>query len=394
MQVLRTDNPLTTRGLTLGQRLGYAYSLSAWFDSWRTLGLALVPVAVLATGLFPVAADPWQFALFAGSAFVLQQTAITLLGRGFPRAAFSLLFDMVRLPSNLSATFSLLRRDSGTFAVTAKGRTGDERARARVPWVLTALGLLLLAAVVYAGLSLGGLTATEYPASGTAMVPLMWLLVTAGFVGPALAVKQAWWQQVHDRHWAGDCPTGDGQLVRVGQGRARGPRPGRLAGPPPHPRSAPPTGPTCRGGRCGPTPCPRAARAEHHTVTIGPRPPPHGAAAGVGRPGHRPAETPAVGPAPGCPHPPRAERARQVHVEVCRTGTPCRGGPSRTMLRSSRAGGPGSGRDAAGSSRAPAGRTRPVSSARSAAANRRADASAGTVPRPTGMPSTRGRSTR
>jgi cellulose synthase (UDP-forming) len=186
MQVLRMDNPLTGPGLTVAQRLSYVYSLSAWFDSWRTLGLALLPVAVLTTGMFPVSADPWSFLLFAGSAYVLQQTAITMLGRGFARASFSLLFDMVRLPSNLAATVSLVRRGVGTFAVTAKGRTGEERARARVPWVLATLAVVLFSAVVYAGLSLAGLTPTQYAVSGTAAAPLLWLLVTGGFVGTAI----------------------------------------------------------------------------------------------------------------------------------------------------------------------------------------------------------------
>jgi cellulose synthase (UDP-forming) len=186
MQVLRTDNPLTSPGLTFAQRLSYAYSLSAWFDSWRTLGLALLPVAVLVTGLFPVRVDPWTFLVLAGSAFVLQQTAIMMLGRGFARASFSLLFDIIRLPSNLAATVSLVRRGTGTFAVTAKGRTGEERARARVPWVLATLALALFSAVVYAGLSLAGLTPTRYSVSGAAAVPLLWLLVTSGFVGSAI----------------------------------------------------------------------------------------------------------------------------------------------------------------------------------------------------------------
>ena len=187
MQVLRYDNPLTSRGLTWPQRISYAYSLSAWFDSWRTLGLALLPVAVQATGLFPVAASPRDFVLFAGSAFVLQQLTITLLGRGFARADFSLLFDMVRLPSNLAATLSLMRSGTGTFAVTAKGRTGSDRVRARVPVVLTALAVVLTAAVAYAALSLAGLSPTRYQVSGTAVVPLLWLLVTAGFVWTAIA---------------------------------------------------------------------------------------------------------------------------------------------------------------------------------------------------------------
>ncbi len=188
MQVLRlrTDNPLTGRGLTLAQRLGYAYSLSAWFDSWRTLGLAVLPVAVLVTGLFPVDAPPWLFLGLAGSSFLLQQVATTLLGRGFARLHWSLLFDVVRLPSNLAATLSLVRPGTGTFTVTAKGRTGDDRARARVPVVLVALLVLLVAAVVYAGLSLAGLTPTHYVVTGTAVVPLVWLGVTAGFVVAAV----------------------------------------------------------------------------------------------------------------------------------------------------------------------------------------------------------------
>lgn len=58
MQVIRRDNPLRSPGLTLGQRLSYLYSLGAWFDSWRTLGLILLPVVVLLTGQFPLSAPP------------------------------------------------------------------------------------------------------------------------------------------------------------------------------------------------------------------------------------------------------------------------------------------------------------------------------------------------
>ncbi|SNR54921.1 cellulose synthase (UDP-forming) [Blastococcus mobilis] len=182
MQVLRHDNPLTSSGLTLGQRLGYIYSLSAWFDSWRTLGLALVPVAVLLTGLFPVEARPVQFAVMAGSAFVLQQLALTLLSRGFAPARFALLFEVIRLPSNLAATLSLVRRGTGRFAVTAKGRTGDARVRAHVPGLLVALALLLGGTVVYALLSLVGWTPTAYPLRGMMLVPLVWIALTLAFV--------------------------------------------------------------------------------------------------------------------------------------------------------------------------------------------------------------------
>ncbi len=182
MQVLRHDNPLTATGLTLQQRLGYIYSLSAWFDSWRTLGLALVPVAVLFTGVFPVDAPPAQFALMAGVPFVLQQMALTLLSRGFAPAWFSLLFEVVRLPSNLAATLSLVRRGTGRFAVTAKGRIGEERTRARVPAVLLVLAAVLAGALLYTAASAAGWTPTAHGAGPATLVPVFWVLVTLGFV--------------------------------------------------------------------------------------------------------------------------------------------------------------------------------------------------------------------
>jgi len=33
MQVLRTDNPMTLRGLSWPQRLAYAFTLLGWFDA-------------------------------------------------------------------------------------------------------------------------------------------------------------------------------------------------------------------------------------------------------------------------------------------------------------------------------------------------------------------------
>ncbi|WP_346619433.1 glycosyltransferase [Blastococcus montanus] len=182
MQVLRHDNPLTATGLTLRQRLGYLYSLSAWFDSWRTLGLALVPVLVLVTGLFPVEARPLQFALMAGIPFLLQQVALTLLSRGFAPAWFSLLFEVVRLPSNLAATLSLVLRGTGRFAVTAKGRTGDARTRARVPALLIVLAAVLAGSLLYTAASVAGWTPTQHRAGGTTLVPVFWVGITLGFV--------------------------------------------------------------------------------------------------------------------------------------------------------------------------------------------------------------------
>ncbi|MCF6733729.1 glycosyltransferase [Blastococcus sp. KM273129] len=182
MQVLRHDNPLTAPGLAPRQRLGYLYSLSAWFDSWRTLGLALVPVTVLLTGVFPVDAPPVLFAVMAGVPFLLQQVALTLLSRGFAPARFSLLFEVVRLPSNLAATLSLVLRGTGRFAVTAKGRTGAERTRARVPAVLLVLAAVLAGSLLFTAASVAGWTPIRHGLGGTTLVPVFWVVSTLGFV--------------------------------------------------------------------------------------------------------------------------------------------------------------------------------------------------------------------
>ncbi|MGY1834516.1 glycosyltransferase [Blastococcus sp. SYSU DS0510] len=182
MQVLQHDNPLTATGLTARQRLGYLYSLSAWFDSWRTLGLALVPVAVLLTGVFPVDAPPVLFAVMAGIPFLLQQVALGLLSRGFAPARFSLLFEVVRLPSNLAATLSLVLRGTGRFAVTAKGRTGEDRTRARVPALLLVLAAVLGGSLLWTAASLAGWTPVEHRLGGTTLVPVFWVASTLGFV--------------------------------------------------------------------------------------------------------------------------------------------------------------------------------------------------------------------
>jgi cellulose synthase (UDP-forming) len=72
MQVLKADNPLTAPGLTLPQRLAYAFTLLGWFDAWRSLGYLLVPVGVLLTGAVPIHAPLRSFALAFVATFTLQ----------------------------------------------------------------------------------------------------------------------------------------------------------------------------------------------------------------------------------------------------------------------------------------------------------------------------------
>lgn len=186
MQVLKVENPLVVPGLTLGQRLGYAATLLGWFDSWRTLGFLLLPPLVLLTGQIPILADGLTFAAAFGITYLLQQTALYLLGRGAYRPVLSVVFDLVRMSPNFTATLTLLFPRTPRFQVTPKGRIGLDRARVDAPLLLRAsLGISVVAAAVYVFDRLG-LFAIPYASEGAALGAFTWLAVNAGLVWLAM----------------------------------------------------------------------------------------------------------------------------------------------------------------------------------------------------------------
>jgi cellulose synthase (UDP-forming) len=187
MQVLRTDNPLTVRGLTWPQRLSYAFTLFGWFDAWRSLGYLLVPIAALFTGAIPIRAPLGTFAVAFAVTFTLQQLTLWLLGRGWQRPWLAILFDLVRLPSNLAATMTLFGRRSVGFQVTPKGRTGERPHRAPAPRILSAVaGVSGLAAVWFVATT-AGRTPLHYSVRAGAFAAAGWLAFNLAMVAAALA---------------------------------------------------------------------------------------------------------------------------------------------------------------------------------------------------------------
>jgi cellulose synthase (UDP-forming) len=187
MQVLRADNPLTIPGLTVAQRLAYAFTLLGWFDAWRSLGYLLVPVAVLLTGAVPIRAPLGAFAAAFGVTFTLQQLALWLLGRGWQRPWLAVLFDLVRLPSNLAATVSILHRHPARFAVTPKGRTGARARRAPAPRILWAVMALSVAAAGWFAATLAGRTPLHYGVPIAAFAACGWLVFNLVLLVAAVA---------------------------------------------------------------------------------------------------------------------------------------------------------------------------------------------------------------
>ena len=219
MQVLRRENPLRVSGLTLHQRVSYASTLLGWFESWRSLGYVLLPLATVAAGSLPIAAPAAVFLPVFAAVFVLQRFALVTLGRGRAPWWHSTLFEFVRMPANLQATFALLHPDRATFTVTAKGRSGSGRERVRVPRLLVVLLVASVVALGWYGATLAGLTGVSYPLPWVAHGAAAWAVVNGALLFAAV-------RRIRSDRYAGERRAS----VRFAlEGPVRlGSRPGRL----------------------------------------------------------------------------------------------------------------------------------------------------------------------
>ena len=166
MQILRTENPLTTRGLTWGQRLSFGTTIFAWFDSWRTFAYMLLPPLVILTGAAPIDAPGRIYGPLFAATFLLQFIALRLLARGYYPPRLSLLFEVLRMPGVLPATFAVFRfgpfKDA-VFRVTRKGRSENPESRsAHVPRLLVVLLALSLVALTWGVATFVGVTPITY----------------------------------------------------------------------------------------------------------------------------------------------------------------------------------------------------------------------------------------
>ena len=154
---------LCGRGLTLGQRLCYLAILLASLDGWRKGFLCLVPVAVLLTGVMPVAALDGTFLLHFAPYLFLHVWVSKEVGRGRSRTWLGGQFDMARFASCLALT----------------GQTGT--ARLAGPLALL-LGLNLVAIPVGMGLNAWS---SSFDA-GTLVALCAWSLVNAAVAAAVL----------------------------------------------------------------------------------------------------------------------------------------------------------------------------------------------------------------
>lgn len=189
MQVLHQEHPITGPGLSMSQRLAYAATLLGWFDAWRTLGYVIVPMAVVFSGANPIHAAALVFLAAFGTTFVLQRIAIALLSRGYAPQGLTILFEFVRMQSNITATLTYLTRGEREFRVTAKAGA-DGRRRQPVPRLLLGLMVLTAIGIIWFGCTIAGLTPVHYVVRWTAYGAMFWLMFNAlMLVGAASRIR-------------------------------------------------------------------------------------------------------------------------------------------------------------------------------------------------------------
>ncbi len=186
MQSIVSENPLLSRGLSRGQRLMYLASALSWFDSWRTLGLHLLPALVLLTGVSPVNAPMWQLIPAVLAVHIFSSVATKLMSRGRMRLSTNMVFELLKMPPNLSSSMVFFRPRALSFSVTPKGRSSSGRSRSAVPRILTLLLVLDLTTWLAVTMQLAGLVPLRVERVSLALLGLSWLLVNTMFLVVAI----------------------------------------------------------------------------------------------------------------------------------------------------------------------------------------------------------------
>jgi cellulose synthase (UDP-forming) len=186
MQVLRQERFVTRRGLTVAQRLCYLATLTGWFTAWRTLVCLLIPACTLLTTWSPVNADAWVFLVVLAAVLLVNQLAMARMSRGFAHWRLNLVFDIIRMPTTIRATFTVLANRTLAFTVTPKGADSDKRTRfraSRTLWLLTAFNILSLA--IPTGAALAG-RPLVYPSPWVCYVSAFWVLCNITLLAMAI----------------------------------------------------------------------------------------------------------------------------------------------------------------------------------------------------------------
>ena len=121
LSIMAYDNPLTMRGLTLGQRCAYFGSMVHWAGGLFKLGIYITPILMLFTGEPPVAEFDFFMLMITAFYMVITITITRVISNGNGSFYNSEFFSMVNFWTQIRGTFkALFWRKFQQFVVTSK----------------------------------------------------------------------------------------------------------------------------------------------------------------------------------------------------------------------------------------------------------------------------------
>ncbi len=189
IQILRLENPLFGRGLTLAQRLCYLNSMLHFLFPLPRIVLLTAPLAYLLFGQHIINAAAWELVAYAGPHLVVALAASVAVMGPYRYVLWAEIYEtLLSFHLALPTLATLMSPFKGRFNVTKKGiGKQGEHFEWRVQRSLLVVALLLVIGVAL-GLTRMSFTHMDLDDFGTAVINVSWALISLVFIGVALAV--------------------------------------------------------------------------------------------------------------------------------------------------------------------------------------------------------------
>jgi cellulose synthase/poly-beta-1,6-N-acetylglucosamine synthase-like glycosyltransferase/Flp pilus assembly protein TadD len=190
LSIMKYDNPLTVRGLSVAQRLCYLGSMLHWASGPFKLIIYLTPILMLFSGIPPVREFTWELLWVTLVYLVVSLTTLKIVSNGYGSIINSELFAMVNFWTQIKSVFrAVLGYGSRHFHVTPKGAAAVRQRQKKSVWPFirpqTYLIILTVLALFWGWGRLvfdGNLLIARYP--NLADIPVLsWLLRHTPAVG-------------------------------------------------------------------------------------------------------------------------------------------------------------------------------------------------------------------
>ena len=135
LSIMKYDNPLFTKGLTLTQRLCYLGSMLHWASGLFKLIIYLTPIAMLFSGVPPVREFTRELIIITLVYLIVSLTTMKIVSNGYGSIINSELFAMVNFWTQIKSTFRALFGLGGrAFGVTLKGGAAVRARQQKSVW--------------------------------------------------------------------------------------------------------------------------------------------------------------------------------------------------------------------------------------------------------------------